>query len=270
MRCPKCGYLSFDHMDTCVKCNKDISKASSGLDGTTYNVAPPSFLKFSDDDRQDEEETELAFDESFDDSDVVDPDLDVLTEDDEIDFSDHDALSFDEDLDDFDSFDDDQSPEIDFGEDDSSLDLDQFEDAFEEEAAPVLEEDVEIDLPDELADISDLSAPAAEFDADSNIMAEDGPVAGFSDADSNDFGLDLDLEEIGDDFSLADEEAEVAGIQQEDALLGDLSLNDIGLSEEEEPMATPTAVEESSGSVDMDADLDFSLDLGGLSLDKEE
>ena len=82
MRCPKCGYISFDHIDTCLRCNKDVSKASA-VEGTTYNVAAPAFLKFTKRDHSDEEKNEISFDTDDDDFGVVDPDLDVLVEDNE-------------------------------------------------------------------------------------------------------------------------------------------------------------------------------------------
>ena len=44
MRCPKCGYISFDHLESCKKCNKDISEASADIDGTVFAVAAPGFL----------------------------------------------------------------------------------------------------------------------------------------------------------------------------------------------------------------------------------
>ena len=46
MRCPKCGYISFDLVDECLKCKKNIKSASEVLQGSVLNVSPPSFLKF--------------------------------------------------------------------------------------------------------------------------------------------------------------------------------------------------------------------------------
>ncbi len=44
MRCPKCGFISFDHIDTCLKCTKVIKETSTEMQGTTFNAASPSFL----------------------------------------------------------------------------------------------------------------------------------------------------------------------------------------------------------------------------------
>lgn len=45
MRCPKCSYISYDIVETCVKCGKDISKAAGDLSGTVAGVPSPSFLR---------------------------------------------------------------------------------------------------------------------------------------------------------------------------------------------------------------------------------
>jgi len=45
MRCPKCGYISFDRLNNCDKCGKDISAASASLNGVISDVRPPFFLE---------------------------------------------------------------------------------------------------------------------------------------------------------------------------------------------------------------------------------
>jgi hypothetical protein len=44
MRCPKCSFVSFDLVESCVKCGKNISAAAAELQGTVAAVAPPIFL----------------------------------------------------------------------------------------------------------------------------------------------------------------------------------------------------------------------------------
>ncbi len=44
MRCPKCGYISFDHNQICPKCNKDISDEQAKLNLPTYKSNPPQLL----------------------------------------------------------------------------------------------------------------------------------------------------------------------------------------------------------------------------------
>jgi len=46
MRCPKCGYISFDHLEFCKKCKKDISGVVEELDGVVFEAVPPVFLAF--------------------------------------------------------------------------------------------------------------------------------------------------------------------------------------------------------------------------------
>lgn len=277
MRCPKCGYISFDHVDTCLKCNKDITKAASAVEGTTYNVAPPSFLRFpkAGEATQEEEDTEISFDagEEFD---VVDPDLDVLAEgeDESGDHSDEATISFGDELDGFDEPEE-EADEFEFSLDEDEdgnegIDLGQFEDAFEEEE-PGAAEEIALDFPDELSDISDLSAPADDA-APASFQEFDKEPAADSPADESealeDFSLDLDLEleQLGDDFSLSsDEEGDLGS---DDDGLGDLSLDDIGLSTAEEE--EEASKKKPADPMDMDADLDFDLDLGGITLDKDD
>ncbi len=47
MRCPKCGYISFDHLETCKKCQKYIGDVGAEINGTTYNAETPLFLKIA-------------------------------------------------------------------------------------------------------------------------------------------------------------------------------------------------------------------------------
>ncbi|MGI6638685.1 MAG: hypothetical protein ACOX4Z_06440 [Desulfobulbus sp.] len=44
MRCPKCGYTSFDDLEHCKKCKKNIADSSAMLMGAVASAASPSFL----------------------------------------------------------------------------------------------------------------------------------------------------------------------------------------------------------------------------------
>ncbi len=44
MRCPKCGYISFDHNLTCPKCNRDISSEQRKLNLPAFMPSPPALL----------------------------------------------------------------------------------------------------------------------------------------------------------------------------------------------------------------------------------
>jgi hypothetical protein len=45
MRCPKCGFISFDLVEQCAKCGKNIGVAAKALQGTTANMKAPVFLR---------------------------------------------------------------------------------------------------------------------------------------------------------------------------------------------------------------------------------
>lgn len=44
MKCPKCGYISFDHNQACPKCNRDISQEQAKLNILPFAPNPPSLL----------------------------------------------------------------------------------------------------------------------------------------------------------------------------------------------------------------------------------
>lgn len=44
MRCPKCGYISFDREETCAKCDASLAEISRTLAGTAVRVEEPLFL----------------------------------------------------------------------------------------------------------------------------------------------------------------------------------------------------------------------------------
>ena len=44
MRCPKCGFISFDHLTSCAKCKRDVSELAVELQGTSIKSELPMFL----------------------------------------------------------------------------------------------------------------------------------------------------------------------------------------------------------------------------------
>ena len=44
MKCPKCGYISFDHNEFCPKCNKNIAVIRDKMGMPSYKASPPSML----------------------------------------------------------------------------------------------------------------------------------------------------------------------------------------------------------------------------------
>ena len=76
MRCPKCGYISFDRQRSCGKCSNDLTAVAEQLQGTAGKAAAPFFLgavlgqqqtpvynEHSSALHEDEEEEALALDE---------------------------------------------------------------------------------------------------------------------------------------------------------------------------------------------------------------
>jgi len=47
MRCPKCGYISFDHQEACRKCTNFIGDTIAEINGTVYETFAPLFLNVS-------------------------------------------------------------------------------------------------------------------------------------------------------------------------------------------------------------------------------
>ncbi len=270
MRCPKCGFISFDHLEECLKCKKNIKAISDSLFGSTYNVTPPNFLHL---DREEKEESvdemELSDDQFFDDEhDFVDEELEILVAeeeegddaDGEIDFENEDQVvmeSSEEDEQendgeieiDFSQFEDADEPEVNlFDDDESEKDAPQES---EEWDSPALE------IPAELSDISDL-APPAKGNAEAEQSPGISPDSAFPELALDDLDFDLDLD--GESAS----KKEVQEVE-EDAVL---ALDDIEFSEA--LTESSSDVSKKSGSMDMDQDLDFDLDLGDLSIHNED
>jgi hypothetical protein len=239
MRCPKCGYISFDHVETCLKCKKDIS-GTVDVNGTTYHVAAPSFLKFMPDDLSEEDggfggsdSEHAAHNTEFSDS-----DLEVLVGDDDFDSEEGDIS--------FDSFgSDDVAAEFQLETDEAFELEEENDDGFEfeleddDDQSKVPLDTADFDVPDELSDISDLAPPAK---GSKQAPAGSGAVNLSLDDDMSP-GDDLDL--AGMDFDL--------GIGNSDSGLS-LSLDDIDISEDGLS---------SSGSDDFDG-LSMDMDLDGL------
>lgn len=305
MRCPKCGFISFDHVNKCLKCSKEMKAATAEFQGTTFNATAPAFLTLSS--SAAESSDELADSDDSGGIDFSDGGIDGLfdseaeTEDEEL--SDDDEFSFD------DFGEEESSPES----DDMTMDLGQFEDEVVEEPAdlaveeikldedlddfPIEEETLEpeskqapaMDVPDELKDMSDLTAPddepALEMEASPSEVqeetdvsmdlffdeAEEGPAdtapeekeesSGSGDIDFD--GLDLDLDLGGDASGTKFKEEDISGDQ-----LSDMSLSEIDLSSS--VGSDDSAQEEKKEASDIDPDLDFDLDLYGIKLAKDD
>jgi hypothetical protein len=270
MRCPKCGFISFDHLEECLKCNKNIKAVSDSLYGSTYNVKPPTFLRLEPEQRREQvERMDISAEQSFnDDQEYVDEELEFLVEEEEdetegeIIFKDEELANIessveaekgnDEEIEiDFSQFEDADEPEVALFDEDE----DEDEDEVEEEAhlEPVEEQTLTIDMPAELSDISDL-APPAKASEETEQPVKDPVNSDFSDLNLDDLNFDLNL-----DGDLADKK----GVPEEAVL----SLDELDFSETLKESSSNTS--STTGNTDMDEDLDFDLDLGGLSIHGE-
>lgn len=265
MRCPKCGYISFDHLENCVKCNKDIKEVSSCLFGSTYKIPAPTFLKLPREKNEDSsEQGGFIEEESVDEVvDYVDEDLDILIEDDEADSDGEIRFAEDSETEtelksseadqqeepegeieiDFSQFEDDGEPEVNLFDDDDAEE--------EERQEPAARQMPARELPDELSDMSDLAHPGKSPEPER--PADKSSTSDLSDLELDDLFFDLGLDDVDED----------PPAKKEDPEESILSLDDIDFSD----ALADGGSNKKSGS--MDDDLDFDLDLGGLSIHKD-
>ena len=138
MRCPKCGYSSFDHNDNCPKCGKDITAQRTLLNLAPFEAQPENFIKAAMDGAVDpggglaeetadeitapemDEEAEIALDDAP--IEIETPEIELAADDEEIEME---GLDMDEvELDLGEGDDDDIELEVDDEELDLVLDLD--------------------------------------------------------------------------------------------------------------------------------------------------
>jgi len=235
MRCPKCGFISFDHLDFCRKCSKPLGAVAVVLHGSVYDCQVPAFLRFS----QLEEAVETMDDvpllaDEIEEVEIEAPDLAISLADSTpvktvtVNIPSAVPLATATVTAQATS----PQPIAAFSEgENGSLSWPQEKEPsvfMVDEKTPSLIP-AEMELPPDLADISDLAPPSQTTE--------------FSDGDG-DFDLDLDLD-LGFDLRDVEEDADF---------------------EEMEPASAADSGKREAAPVDMDADLDFELDLGGLSL----
>lgn len=219
MRCPKCSYISFDKVTSCVKCSADVAELAHDLNGTAFkplgtfylgSLLPdfaPSFqsdqvaenLAFAD---APEEDLDISMDAVGDFGEV--PDLPGDIEEEDITLAGVDLDDLDSDL----SLDDHEVPDLD-------MDLSGFEDDTIQEAAA--EQPVEGGGLDDVPDF-DLSDVDLDDEADLDMAAEeteDEEVAA-PQLDLSDIDLTLGEDEPAADASAPEESLELEGLELED------------------------------------------------------
>jgi hypothetical protein len=217
-----------------------MQSVSAELHGSVYNVAAPSFLKFDtepDEMEFDGAEAEFDSDDVFSDNEIRDPDLDILLVEDGEDDVELDMVM--------------SEPEDEEAEEDDEIafNLDQFSDDDIEEPG---EAPLNMGLPDELSDISDLEPPVLEeFAEEPKLTLGD-----------DDLDLDLDF-----DLDLDEPEQVPSKVAETKSDLDELSLADLEL--DDEPEVVVAKKKPASDKIDLDDDLNFDLDLGDLKLDDD-
>ena len=290
MKCPKCGYISFDYNQVCPKCNKDITGEQERLNIPAFKPEPPYLLAALIGDAN-ETQTDMQDSGAYDVDDGHEADLSF----DDSGSFDSGEVSFDDsgsfDSDEI-SFDDSQELELDF----ETQEAGEFGSPGESEG--IQEEsvsDFDFDSATDDEEMSlDLGEPEKDLDTDLDLDLDS-----FSDAepeaDENAFpGMDAEEEDISlgvDDLSLdmddlTGDEPESGGEafldtapEEEDISLGvdDLSLDDAGSSGEmevfeieEESNEPDIDLEDVSFESDESSEEDLDLGLDDLSLEKHE
>ena len=261
MRCPKCGYITFDHLETCTKCRKNIAKASQQLSGTIYRAEPPSFLQFelheldTDNDALVDllpENEDIDLDMSVEGDDGVDVELSIVEE---------------------------NTLESDETQADEDLDLD-FMDESVEALGLGSNEDDEIDLA-----FSDEESIGLDLDEGGKDAAdgEDGPQIDFSELDISDLAPpaadeddlspgELTLEGVADVPAATAVETARPSMNKSGAGLEDLQMDGLDMEMPSLPPAGSSATEKKlKTSVKTGTALDlFDIDLGELISDQEK
>ncbi len=246
MRCPKCDYITFDQLESCPSCNKNISKFSRELVGVTFKARIPDFLQFGAQEAEPEEEVE-----------EVSAEMEMFDEDDDVELI---------------------GEEVDT-ETEGEEDLD-----FAEEEEPEDSEGIDFDLPDssETAeqDNVDLELSADDDDGLDLSLDDDGLDLSVDDGD-NDKGLEhsAGTEELeGLDLSLDDTDSEIVmeieeQPEKESSLeLGGLDLSDLSPSSAGDSGSAPEELtlektDEVSGESSQQGDGLPDLELDGLDFD---
>jgi len=255
MRCPKCGYISFDQEEACAKCDASLAEIRSSLAGTVVRVHEPFFLT-----------SILGQEEQQTDSDAVEFDLseaEALPESDvEIEVAEDEEGIPMVDLSPFEQ----QEEQVEEG---SGISFDMPEEEVAEEQATE-EAGGEEEAPAELGSI-DFSF-GEEAAKEEELQPAAGEPAG-ADLALEEAGGEEALEELGGKVLAVEEEEEVAALEPEESL-PDLDLEmgseaeeslelDAGLEPdlEEEALSEEPAAGKKAAAAGAGLDLDIDVDL---------
>ena len=151
MRCPKCGYISFDYNESCPRCNKAIAPEREKMKLPSYKPDPPSLLGALTGKAKKSSDVDLM--ETPGTAELLDRELDFATED--LEFKDEDALTTET-----------TEPELD--------DTYRFEVPLEEDAEEISQESTEtFEFSESAEDIEEVELASIESDDDLSIDIEE-------------------------------------------------------------------------------------------------
>lgn len=236
MLCPKCGYISFDSLDSCPSCNQDLAATRKTLNGTAIMAEEQYFLGsiYGDNDQTIQQPTPP--DEEYDEQSAAEstPESDESTPLDDA----QDEISFD------------------LGEmpplDQSSLDLsaDQESDDWQKAEGS--------------AALMDNSSDEALSSAEPESIISERPLPETKDEDKNDDPLTLDIDSLSleiDDISLEEPAAEGAGSEAMSLDLEQIDLSDLVHAPQ------PVASGGENSTIPQDGE---SLDIEDVKIDEQE
>ena len=248
MRCPKCGYTSFDYNQVCPKCNKDISTEQVKMNLPSYKPDPPSLLEAFIGDT-DDSQTGLG-DDSSSEYEAVAPDESMELDDsgglegEEISVDDSQEIEM--------SLDADDSGELEISVDDGGGSEISVDDSGEVEDVGEMEISTGESIPDFDLEVSDTDEIVFETDEISPEESET-PLSMPDEGDGQEeISLDLgDLTEEGTSTETSGGDEEMLAID-----LGDLSFDESG----EAPLAESEETVEGGEETDIDLDA-FALEV---------
>lgn len=272
MKCPKCGYVSFDYNDVCPRCNKGITPERDKMQLPSYKPDPPSLLGTLTGKVKKPDEVDLM--EAPGTAALLDQELDFATED--LDFEAEDVQatetpepSFDE------TFRLELAPEEVSQESPETFEFSESAEEIEEVELSAIESDEDLSIDIEELTIKDSEpGPSAEPSIEDEIILE-SDLAAIESADTDTTSasespvlgeetdsLDLDdLIEGEPEITIEEQEAEVP-IEMDETVSLDL--------EDQSPDVPEIALEEQEPEAPFDLDKTISLNLEDLPKDEPE
>ena len=205
MRCKKCGYISFDQMETCGGCKKNIAKDAKELSGVVFKSESPDFLWFKNPEEEHEEEiqeensaseeesggVDFGIDADDQASDGNDTEFSIDTVDSGLDISSEQPQEIEFDLSADSSTDEEPEPEE--HKEEIAFDLPEMEEAVSAPQTENLRQEKGVELPAETSDdTGGLDDLGLDFDLDDSPAAPAKPEKAVKPA-KKESSLDLDL-----------------------------------------------------------------------------